>query len=91
MYTRDKFLCKVITHQHDLLEILSFSLHNGVNKVCFSLCSPAESIDALFSYIQFIQSQYFSTNYILLGDFNINFCIDSHHKLNALFDSLVSS
>ena len=37
VYTKDKFLCEVITHQHDLLEIISFSLHNGVNKVCFSL------------------------------------------------------
>ena len=97
VYIKDKFLCKVIPHQHDSLEIISFSLHHGVNKVCFSLFyrppgSPAESIDALFSYIQFIQLNYFSTNYVLLGDFNINFFSDSQHplynKLNALFVSL---
>ena len=96
IYTKDSFVCNVL-NPHDSLEIITLSIRTGVNKACFSLfyrppASPIELLDDLFLYLVSIQSHYFCNNYILLGDFNIDFCNVSHSlssKLSAIFNSEV--
>ena len=80
----------------DDLELLTLSVHRGTSKVCISVLyrppsSPVVSFENLFLYLQSFDISRFC-NYILLGDFNVNFCNQSHpfySKLCNIFDTFV--
>ena len=75
----------------DGLELLSIVVSNVSYKVCISLFyrPPSSSsliLDSLFTYIESLNVHQYS-NYILLGDFNVNFC---SHETSSLFCKLKS-
>ena len=84
-YVRDNFVTNLYPSP-DNLEILTLSISNVNNKVCISLFyrppnSPPDVLENLFLYLQSLNTSQFC-NYILLGDFNVNFC--NHKSLSLL-------
>ena len=76
MFILYKFLVKRLP-SHPLLELLTITLHSTNYKLCLSLFyrPPSSSMDvlcALQCYLEEINISQF-TNFVLLGDFNINF------------------
>ena len=90
-YVRDNF----VTHLYpspDNLELLTFSVCSNVNKVYISLFyrppnSPVEIFEYLFLYLQSLNSSLFC-NYILIGDFNVNFCNENHSLVPLVLNRL---
>ena len=81
VYVRSNFVSKVYPFPGNL-ELLTLSVCNGNDKVCISLFyrppnSSCEVFENLFLYLQSLDTSRFS-NYILLGDFNVNFCNIGH-------------
>ena len=82
----------------DNLEIITVSVCYGSSKVFVSLFyrppnSSSQIFDDLFLYLQSLNVGSFC-NYILLGDFNVNFCNQSHpfySKLYSIFESFCLS
>ena len=75
----------------DGLELLSIMVSNGTSKVCISLFyrppnSPVLFLDMLSTYIESLNIHRY-TNFILLGDFNINFLSPCN---NSMFSKLLS-
>ena len=89
VYVRDNFVVNLLPSP-DNLELLTLSVCNGINKVCISLFyrppnSPCEVFENLFLYLQSLHTSQFS-NYILLGDFNVNFCNTNHPLYSKLYN-----
>ena len=87
MYVSDLLMCKVLPTCVDL-ELLSIVLHNGCSKACISLFyrppnSSPELFTSLYSCLESMNVSQFS-NFILLGDFNIDFTNLPHTLLNRL-------
>ena len=93
-YLKNIFVCQILPFSNSL-EILSIVIGNGHGKVCISLfyrppSSPVDIFDNLFLYLSQLNFPQFS-NFILLGDFNVNFYNSNHylfHKLQDIFNSL---
>lgn len=93
IYVRDNFVANLYPSP-DNLEILTLSIFNVNNKVCISLFyrppnSPPDILENLFLYLQSLNTSQFC-NYILIGDFNVNFCNHNHSyysKLHNIFSS----
>ena len=89
VFVRDNFVTKLYPSPNNL-ELLTLSVCNGNNKVCISLFyrppnSPSEVLENLFLYLQSFDTSQFS-NYILLGDFNVNFCNTNHPSYTKLYN-----
>ncbi len=74
----------------DNLELLTLSVCKGVNKICISVFyhrpnSLSEGFDNLFMHLQSFDTSQFS-NYILLGDFDVNFCNGNHPFYSRLYN-----
>ena len=81
VYVRDHYVSSLLPTP-DNLELLTLSISSGINRVCLSLLyrppnSPSDLFQDLFLYLQGLDTTHFS-NYILLGDFNVNFCNPKH-------------
>ena len=85
-------------HQLIIGKSLLFQFFYGPSKVFISLFywppnSSSQIFDNLFLYLQSLNVGSFC-NYILLGDFNVNFCNQSHpfySKLYSIFESFCLS
>lgn len=66
----------------DELELLTIVVSHELGKACISFfyrpSSPSYIFDSLWIYLEFLSVPQYS-NFILLGDFNINFC--NHHVI----------
>ena len=74
------------------LELLTVVVSKQLCKACISLFyrppnSPVSILDTLCTYLESLTVPQFS-NFILLGDFNINFCTHSGHPLFSKLESL---
>ena len=92
VYVRDSFVSNLLSSP-DNLELLTLSIANDINKVCLSLFyrpphSSSDVFQDLFLYLQSFDTSQFS-NYILLGDFNVNFCNINHPLYSRLYNILV--
>jgi len=79
IYVKDHFVCSILPSA-DNLEIITVSVCYGSSKVFISLFyrppnSSSQIFDDLFLYLQSLNVGSFC-NYILLGDFNVNFVIN---------------
>lgn len=89
MYVSDLFSFRVLLQSGPYnLEFLAVILSSSNFKFCVSLfyrppSSPVSIFDELFFTLQILNPFYFST-FLLLGDFNVNFCNSSHHLLPHL-------
>ena len=60
--------------------------------ICLSYCPPSSSVsifDNLCTTLQIINPAYFS-NFLLIGDFNVDFCNPNHFMYSHLIDLLCS-
>ena len=97
IYVRDHFVCNILPSA-DNLEIITVSVCHGTSKVFISLFyrppnSSSQVFEDLFLYLQSLNVGSFCS-YILLGDFNVNFCNQSHpfySKLYSIFESFCLS
>ena len=82
VYVRDRLSTTSIMDSADLeLLILSLTVNNRKTTIETFYCPPnssSELMDALYTYLENLDITCF-TNFILLGDFNIDFCNTSHH------------
>ena len=81
MYTRDSLNVKILSQPPDL-EVLTLSLYSNNHRICIALfyrppSSSAEVFDQVCSYFDTICVAQFS-NFIFLGDFNVNIRDPSH-------------
>ena len=88
MYILDDYIVKVSHIVHDNLELFTVTVHNGCCKVCISLfyrppSSPPEVFDNLCTFLEVLDITQFS-NFILLGDFNVNFVNTLHPSFSRL-------
>ena len=67
------------------LEILSVVVEKELCKACISLFYRPPSSSS-YTLCVYLESQY--SNFILLGDFNVNFCNHSNHPLFSKLESL---
>ena len=93
IYVRDQFVCNILPSA-DNLETITVSVCHGPSKFFLSLFyqppnSLSQVFEDLFLYLHSLDVGSFC-NYILLGDFNVNFCNQSHpfySKLYSIFES----
>lgn len=93
IYIRDHFVCSIFSSSVSL-EIITLSVCQGSSKVFVSLFyrppnSGSQTFEDLFLYLQSLNVGSFC-NYILLGDFNVDFCNHSHPFYSRLY-SIFSS
>ena len=94
VYVRSCFVTSLVPVPSHGLEIISLTVSNGIGKVCISIfyrppSSPTLIFEDLFWYLQSLNIPEFC-NYILLEDFNVNFCNYTHpfyRKLLNIFNS----
>ena len=78
VYVRSCFVTTLVPVPSHGLEIISLTVSNGIGKVCISVfyrppSSPSLIFEDLFLYLQSLNIPEFY--YILLGNFNVNFCL----------------
>ena len=76
------------------LELSIVSIHNGNCRVCIALfyrppSSPVSTFDNFCTIVQSLDPALFS-NFVLIGDFNIDF-YNSHHPLYSRLNCLIST
>ena len=77
IYIHNNLTTELITKGAYSLEFLAVSVSNGISKFCISLfyrppSSPVHVMDSLFTTLETLNISSF-TNFVLIGDFNINF------------------
>ena len=88
-------LCKVLVKGGPFsLEFLALSVSTISNKFCICVfyrppSSPVSIFDNLCTTLQMINPAYFST-FLLLGDFNVDFCNSQHFVFSYLNNLLCS-
>ena len=88
MYVHKSFSCKVLLVGPSQLEFLLISIYRSCHRVNIGTFyrPPSSSVsvmDNLFSVLESLDSSYFS-NFVLLGDFNIDFCNPLHPPYSKL-------
>ena len=77
IYTHSNLTTELVTKGPHSLEFTAVSVSNGISKFCISLfyrppSSPVQVMDSLFTTLETLEISSFS-NFVLIGDFNINF------------------
>ena len=94
VYVHDSLLCKVVLQGGPFyLELISISFHSKPS-FCLTLfyrppSSPVSIFDNLCTTLQIINPAQFY-NFILLGNFNVNFCNTDHFLLSHMQDILLN-
>ena len=96
MYIHSSLSFKAVLEGPDNLELLVISVTNSMStsKYCVGLfyrppSSGSQSLDYLYESLESLHPSYFS-NFVLLGDFNTDFCTHSHFLYSRLTNILHS-
>ena len=98
MHVHNNYTCKVLLTGPAQLECLLISIYRNCHRINIGTFyrPPSSSVSVmghLFSVLESLDSSYFS-NFVLLGDFNINFCnpnLPLYSKLTSLMQLFSST